>query len=511
MFSEESLQRTRSLLSPIAILIICGAQLLDVLSVTGLIFSTNEIVLKYNVTVQTASWVLSSYTLTYGSFILLGGKLGDYVGHRSIFMIGMSIFALSALICAAVENVYVLFVFRAVQGIGAALTIPTSFGMIAHNFEGRRQAIAFAIVGSIAAIGGIVGILVGGGFAETSIGYRGLMYLAFGLSAAFAFSIFFTVEETLVERHKISQLDYPGAFIVVSGMILVVFGFTSAPGNWNHAKFIAPLIIGLALIVVFGFYETYFAEQYFKVEPLIPHYVWKFRNLKPIAVMSPLNFSTLYVIMFVGTIQLMDLRGKSSIGAAVDFIAMGVAFGLACVVGGASFGRFSPRWFLTISPILLVISAVLMTRVNETNSYWQYYFPAMVLSGVGSALYMSTFVNTIANATPLNLQGLTSGICICAGQLGTAIAFAISTSELGNGSDLKNYQNVYYTILAYGGVSTIVSILFTKDLENKEIGQQSQKYEDKDKPVLPVVEDKNEEIKTPTGSIANTVHSEDDA
>jgi MFS family permease len=289
--------KIRRALKPVALLIFSGAQILDVVNMAGLIFSTTEIAHKYNIELSEATWIISAYSLTFGSFILFGGRMADYMGHRTMFTLGMMIVALCSLINALVQKVYVLFVFRAIQGLGAALSVPTSFALVAHTFTGRSQAIAFALVGSASAMGGVVGIMVGGGFTKTTIGYRGLMFLSLGLSSVFASAVYLVVEETPHERRQLRTIDYPGIFIVVSGMILVVFGFTSAPGNWKTAKVISTIIIGVILLAFFAIYETFYAQTWFKVEPILPRFVWKYANIPPIFVLAPLNFASLYVLL----------------------------------------------------------------------------------------------------------------------------------------------------------------------------------------------------------------------
>lgn len=289
--------RASSLTEPraiVSLIIFAGAQLLDVLNLTGLIFSTQSIAEKYDLHMEQASWVMSAYSLAFGSFILLGGRLGDFLGLKRVFMIGMSTMSFCSLIIALVENAYVMFAFRAIQGMGAAFTMPTSIGLVAHTFKSRAQAMALSLIGSAAAMGGIVGVLVGGPFTKTPIGYRGLMFLSFGLSTLFTISIYFVVSETAVHIEKAKRLDFGGTFIIVAGVIMVVFGFTSASEGWNRAQVIAPIIVGIALIAFFGVYEYCITEQLFGICPLIPKYVWYFPNLLSVFIITP---STMVVYM----------------------------------------------------------------------------------------------------------------------------------------------------------------------------------------------------------------------
>ncbi|ANB13477.1 Amf1p [Sugiyamaella lignohabitans] len=470
--SLKTINKIRIFLRPFSLIVFSGAQILDILNVTGLMFSTRTIAETYGVSIDTASWVISAYSLTYGSFILMGGRLADYVGHRLVFTVGMTLVALCCLVGAVSHNIYVLFVFRALQGVGAALTIPTSFALVAHTFTGRTQAIAFAIVGSCAAMGGIVGVLVGGGFAGTSIGYHGLLYLSFGLSCFFLFMPFFSVEETPTNKEKLNKLDWVGSIIIVCGVILVVFGFTSAPGRWKSARVIAPIIIGVLLIAFFAYYETFLAEKLFNFEPLLPRYAWSFQNLAVVFAMSPLVFANLFVVLFAGSNEMTGLMGLSPMHSAVNFISLGVSFIIACVIGGASYGKIPSKILLVAGPLLNIIAAALMAHIDN-HSYWRFLFPATIFISFGCGFFMATFINVVSNSAPLDHQGLVNGICQTGGQLGVAISLAIATSEMGDGLKASSFQATYYTLLAYSALAFLIGIIFIKS-DHPNVGQQAE-------------------------------------
>uniref|UniRef100_A0A060TF71 ARAD1D20680p n=1 Tax=Blastobotrys adeninivorans TaxID=409370 RepID=A0A060TF71_BLAAD len=475
------------LFGPLILLVMAGAQILDVLNMTGLIFSIPYISQKYNVPADEASWVISAYSLSFGSFILLGGRLGDFIGYKKVFLGGLLAMGICSLVMALAQNVYVLYVFRALQGVGAAFTIPTSTALVAYNFTGRAQAIAMACVGSAAAMGGIIGVIVGGAFTEVTIGYRGLMYLSFGLSILFMIAAFFLVKET---PHKgglssLKELDFLGTTIAVAGMILVVFGFTSAPGRWKSARVIAPIIIGVLIMLFFPIYEYKISKRVFKIEPLIPRYAWKFPNLKVIPILAPFNAACLYVTLFVGSEQLMSIRAESPMRAAVQFIPFGIGFALACVVGGAMYGRVSPKWMLTIGPIFDIVGAVLWSRVRDNQSFWRYIFTGSVMLSIGTGLFMSTFINAVVTSAPLDHQGVVAGLCMTAVQLGAAITLAIGTSEIGDTFHSSYYANAYYTLIAYAVVAGLLAFFFVKHYESNQTatysGAEAQRVHEKPK------------------------------
>ena len=472
--NETRLDRLRLKLAPVAIAIMGGAQIVDTVNISGFTFTTTEIAVKYGVTMSEADWVLSAYTLTFGSFMILGGKFGDVLGHRTVFMAGMAWFGACCLILAVVNNIYVLFVFRALQGVGAAFSLPPAFGMITHNYSGQLQAAAIAAVGVSASLGGTIGIFVGGGFAGTSSGYQGIMYLCLGISWFFAIAIFFCIPETPRRTDKLRKLDIIGSIILVAGMILVVFAFESATEGWSTARFIAPLIIGLVMMIFFPVYEAYIAERVFGYDPLVPAYVWKFKNLTAICTVAASQFAAVYVVFLTAVLQTENINGTSPIATSVKFIALTVSFGICAMFGGVTFGKFSVMYLIISSPIALIVGSVLFSRIAATSSYWRFFFPGDIFIAMGGGLSVSTIFNLATNSAPLDHQGLVSGMISATGQMGTSIGLSVATSIIGAGTTTKSYQNAYYSCLAYSCVYLAIGTFFIRS-HDKSVGVGMQK------------------------------------
>ena len=466
------LEELRSKLAPGAIAIMTGAQLIDTMSITGLMFNVQSIAFSYGISEEDASWVISAYSLALGSFQLLGGKLGDYLGHRFMFMFGMIWYGVCSIILATVKNVFVIYVFRALQGIGAALSVPSSYGLIIHNYSGQMQAIAISSVGSAASIGCSVGVLIGAKFAEMSIQYRGFMYLVMGIAWLLAFSIFFSIQETPSDRENLKRIDYIGTFILISGFVLIVFAFTSAPGRWSSARFIAPLIVGLFLLVIFYFFETYCANQYFNFHPLVPNYVWKFKNLIPIMVYLGALVMALNCCIYVVALESIDLRHQSPIRTAVQMLSLSVTFMIGAIIGGASFGRLNIKFMLIAAASLVIVGLGLYTRVRSDNGFWQTLFPAHILLSFGGGVGCAIGYNVAPNSTPLDHQGIVNALVNTAAQLSVAVGMGIATSELADGFELKGYQEVYYTFMAFMALALIVAIFFIQNPKGLQVGMQ---------------------------------------
>ena len=463
---QSALQWARTTLHPIAFFIYTGAQIMDVMSLTGVLLSTSAIAERYNVNESTASWVLSAYSLTFGSFMLLFGRLGDVTGHRSMFIGGMVFFAVCSAVAAGVNNLVVLIVFRALQGMGAAATVPTSFALIAITFEGPRQQLAIALVGTASAFGAVIGILVGGAFATTDIGFKGLLWMLCGLAALFALLSYIVIPPTPSNWNKFRKIDYYGTVMIVGGALLVVLGFTESPANgWRSAIVIAPIVVGVLLLISFFLFENYVAGPKLHLEPLIPNEIWSYHNYWQVFVISPFIFAAVFAMLLIGVEFLVVYRGTSYILTAVQMLPLAIAAGCLAVVGGLIYGKISPKIELIAGIVILFVPMVLWAQADNVSSYWRFIFPAQIVAALGAALYYTTFLNMAATGSPLHMQGLVQGSIQTVSQIGTAIGFSVATIEIGDPTQLDGYHRAFYTLLGYLGAGLIIGVIFLKGVK----------------------------------------------
>ncbi|GME75966.1 unnamed protein product [Ambrosiozyma monospora] len=239
---------------------------LDNLSVSGGITSTVSVQEAFNTTSTNATWVISAYALTLGSFILIFGKLADILGADNIFLFGTCIMSLFALICAVIEkSVIALIVFRAFQGIGASALVPSGIaltaGYFAHDFNVMQRANRLLSIALTGAFG--IGTLIGGAFALTNIGYKAFFYFVFALSFLCAITLTFTIIP--VPRHSqlhLSDLNYGGVFILVAGLLLIILGLTEGGHKWRQAAAYVTLPIGFLLVISVFLFETVYIRGY---------------------------------------------------------------------------------------------------------------------------------------------------------------------------------------------------------------------------------------------------------
>ncbi|GME73550.1 unnamed protein product [Ambrosiozyma monospora] len=239
---------------------------LDNLNVSGGISSTISIQKAFNTTSTNSTWVISSYALTLGSFILIFGKLADILGPHNIFLFGTCIMSLFSLICAVIDNsIIALIVFRALQGIGGSTLVPSCVALTAayfgHDLELMKLAnkcFLFALTGSF---GG--GMLIGGAFALTNLGYKSFFYFVFALSFTCSVLLFFLIIP--VSKHdqtRLRDLNYGGVLILVVGLLLIILGLTEGGHNWRQPAAYVTLPVGLLLVLSVFLFETVYIRRY---------------------------------------------------------------------------------------------------------------------------------------------------------------------------------------------------------------------------------------------------------
>ncbi|KAG4411699.1 hypothetical protein IFR04_015174 [Cadophora malorum] len=476
--------RLRARTRPLAFAVICGSLTLDSFNVTGLTYGQLNIAEHYDVRVTTASWCLSAYSLAFGSLLLLAGRAGDMYGHKRIY------------------NFVALCIFRALQGAAAACTVPTVYAMVGVGYKGQARELAVAALGVSSTTGAIIGSIVmyvpnnqygevvpeasinnlivldadqsrqvGGAFASTGLGYRGPMWLSFGISAVLCVLAFLLLEPTprdpSIEK---KPLDVIGAFLVTAGCAIVVYGFTEAPTGWSHAKVIAPIIIGVALLVLFFVYEQFIVWRLLpRVDPLIPTRVWTYSNLVPLTIQTGLLYGCFFLSVLNGSTFLLRVQERKPLISAVMWSPLIIGTLIFCILMGPFYNhRYMPaKWLLVIGPIITAAGVALFSRNDAETGYWQYTFSGAVVMSLGTAIFFIHYLNVAYAATSSEDQGLVSGIIQTSAQVSTALDLAIGSSFLSSETPkglLPEYRNSFYVAIAFGCAGAIVGLIWLKSI-----------------------------------------------
>lgn len=446
--------------------------MLDLFNVTSILVSIKYIHEYYNVSPALASWSLSAYAVTFSGFIAFAGRIGDIIGHDNQFIIGSFVFAIFSLICATVDHIYAFIVFRAFQGMAAATLIPSSYALVAHLFSGRQLDLALTTLSGMLCVSNAGGLIIGGAFLESEVKYRGITYSSFAISLVLSILAFFNFPKIDQNKDKLKSLDYIGSSILISGLLLIIVGFTEAGENWNTPRAYVTLPIGLIFVLVFFLYENYLSPKWLpSVHLLIPKPVWSIPNFLPLVFNSILNFAGFFGMIFISTSYALYVEDNSALIAGVKYLPFIITLLAFTVLMAGIYGMFSPKWVSTLGFIVGVGGLVLSTRVDYRvkNYYWKFSFTGQILLSAGSCLYFIHYLNMIITATPLKYQGIVSGIAQTFAQFGVALAFAVITSIVGDTTDRyqlhKRYINGTYFCLACYAAGTIILLFFVHDVK----------------------------------------------
>ncbi|KAH3680367.1 hypothetical protein WICPIJ_008307 [Wickerhamomyces pijperi] len=451
---------------------------LDLLNVSALLVATEYVTKHYEVTPAVASWTLSSYAIAFSGFIAFFGRTGDIVGHDLQFIVMNFLFSIASLLCAVVDNIYAYIVFRALQGLFAAGLIPTNYAITANMYEGKQLSTAIAILTAAMSISMGLGLIIGGAFLRTGLTIHGVGYVSFGVAMFVSIVAFFTfpVIKT-TSKDKLKDLDYIGSGILISGLLLIIVGFTEGGESWRSPKSYVTLVVGVALTGAFFLYEKFLCLRLNEsTHLLIPPEMWSIPNYAPLVINTVLDYAGLFGSMYINISYFLNMDHVSPLMSGVRFLPFIISLVAIPYVMTYTNGRVNQKWMCVTGFSVAFVGLILLTRVNQktANHYWKFSLTNQILTALGSCAYFVNYLNIIIHSAPLEIQGIATGIAQTFGQFGIALAFAVITSILGDFENLdvealdKKYENCAWFCVACYGAGVILLVFFVKDIKVKE-------------------------------------------
>lgn len=250
----------------------CGAQLMDNVFMTGVNIALPAIQKEFDVPNGDLQWLISAYTLTFGGFLLLSGVLADRYGRRLAFCAGMLVLSVWTLANALSTSFIQVAIFRALQGVGAAVTVPSAVGIISNYFATRDRTTALTIFAASGAVGFCLGLIFGG-FLTSSLGWRYIFYIPMCVTSSLGILGWFVLPKDRVDPLARPKLDFAGAGLSTAGLILLSFVLSSGGEyGWSKPFIIVLLVLSISMIALFAYVEK-------KVpNPVMPLSLWKLEN-----------------------------------------------------------------------------------------------------------------------------------------------------------------------------------------------------------------------------------------
>ena len=367
------------------------------------------------------SWVVNAYVLTFGGFLLLGGRMADLLGRRRIFISGLILFGLASLAGGLAQSDGWLIVARAAQGIGAALVSPAALSIVTTTFtEGSERNKALGVWGAVAGAGGAAGVLLGGVLTEY-LGWEWVLLVNTPIALVAAFLAPRLLAESRDERA--STFDVPGAVSVTAGLALLVYSLVNAEqAGWGSTETIVLLGGAIALLALFVVIEMRTAH------PLMPFSIFKLRTLRGANMVALLIAMSLFSMFFFISLYLQQVLGYSALEAGLAYLPLSVLIIVSAGVGSQLVTRIGFKPTLIAGTLFTAAGLLWFSQVSPGGSFVSdVLFPSM-LAAVGLGLSFVTFTIAGVAGTSNDDAGLASGILNTSQQVGGALGLAITAT-----------------------------------------------------------------------------------
>jgi len=410
------------------LILACLAQFMVILDVSVVNVALPSIRDALHFSEANLQWVVDAYTVTFGGFLLLGGRAADLIGRRRVFVAGLALFALTSLLAALASSEEMLIGARAAQGLGAAIIAPASLSILTNTFkEGAARNRAVGIWGAMGGIGGSAGVLLGGVLTD-ALSWRGIFFInvPIGLGAALLTQYYVAA---LRERAHERNFDLAGAVSATLGLLVLVLGIVRTDSiGWGSPQTIGTLAAGLVLLGVFLAFEGRFAG-----EPLMPLRIFASRSLSAANLIIFLTGAASFAMWFFLSLYLQQVQGYSPLKAGVTFLPMTLCIAAGSALVSRVVTRIGPKRLLIAGMALQAIGLLLLTNISAGGSYvTEVLGPSLlVAAGIGLAFVPAT-ISAVAGVAS-GEAGLASGIVntsrMVGGALGLAILAALATAR----------------------------------------------------------------------------------
>ncbi|WP_459750315.1 MFS transporter [Streptomyces sennicomposti] len=397
------------------LLVLSITQLMVTVDVTVVTIAYPHIQASLGIDPVQLQWVTTAYTVAFGGFLLLAGRAADLLGKRRIFLAGLTLFTLASALCAAGQSGWQLFAARGLQGLGAALVVPSSLALLTTTFaEGRERNRAMAIWGSVASLGAVTGYALGGVVTDT-LGWRWAFLLNVPIGVVcLVLTRRLAPEQRPPERQR---LDLAGAVTLTAGMILLILAVTSAKANGTGPALLVAAA-GVILLIVFTVVERR------QSAPLVRLGIFRNRNVVAGNVISVINAASPAAVIFFTSLYLQNILELSPWQAGLSFAPVTVLSAVLARQTGPLMNKVGPKALLVAGGISASIGALWLSRAPLDGSYAVDVLPGIILTSLGSVTAFAPSMIVSTSGVDPSEQGLASGLVSTSQQVGITLGLA---------------------------------------------------------------------------------------
>src|SRR4051812_49365476 len=412
----------------VLLLLLALAQLMVILDISAVNVVLPDLMQDLNIAGGDAGWAITSYSLVFGSLLLLGGRAADLLGRRRVFLAGLGVFTIASVASALATSEAVFFAARAGQGLGAAMLSPAALSIITTTFQGPDRAKALGVWGAVGGAGAAIGVLLGGTLTEL-VDWRAifLINLPVGIGVAVAAT---RVVPADVARPQWRGLDLRGAVIATASLGALVYALSqAADAGWTSLQTLGLGLAGLAGLSAFAALELRTPRPLLNVSRLGE------RGVGGGFVMMLAASAVLFGSFLLTSIYLQEVLGTGALETGLAFLPMAIIIGLGAHLGSHLVGHAGLRIAMAVAFALIAAGMLLLAGVDDHGSYLADVLPGMLVAGLGLGLALVSVALSVLTGAADDEAGMLSGLNTTGheigGSLGVAVLVTIATGAIG--------------------------------------------------------------------------------
>ena len=366
-------------------------------------------------------WVITAYSITFGGFLLLGGRAADLFGRRRIFMTSVAFFAGASLLCGLAQSELWMIIARGIQGLAAAFMTPTALSIVLTEFkEGPERNKALGVWSAVAASGAAVGVLLGGVLTEY-LGWRWNFFVNVPVGFLVVIAASYLLPHHLGESKKKIKLDQFGALTATGGLMSLVYALSRVPvSGWGSKSVLGFLALSALLLTIF------LRDEAKSDHPMLPLRLFRDRNVAGGNLIALIIACSMFAMFFFMTLYVQTILGFSPIKAGVSFLIIPFIIAIFAGIATQLVARVGYKPLLIVGPFLLGIGLLINANMLEVGGdYWHNVAPGLIVAGMGMGLSFVPLTLAATSGVAHEFSGLVSGVLNTAQQIGGAIGLAV--------------------------------------------------------------------------------------
>jgi EmrB/QacA subfamily drug resistance transporter len=439
----------RAPINRLLLLLLSLAQLMVILDISAVNVALPDLARDLGIAHEDIGWTITSYSLVFGSLLLLGGRAADLLGRRRMFLAGLGVFTIASLATALAGDAATLFAARAGQGLGAAMLSPAALSIITSSFHGADRARALGVWGAVGGAGAAIGVLLGGALTEL-LDWRAIFFINLPIGVLLAAGAAHVVPADAA-RPRWSGLDVRGALLATFGVGGLVYALSQAESaGWTSAQTLGVGAAALAMLALFAAVELRTATPLLQIERLTDRAVGG--GFLMMLAVSAVMFGS----FLLSSLYLQTVLGTGALATGLGFLPFAAVIGVGVHAAGHVIERFGVRVPMAAGFAIVAGGLLLLSRVSAGGSYFADVLPGMLVTGIGLGVVLVSVSVSVLTGAAEEESGMLSGLNTTGHEVGGSLGIAVLATIATGAGGIGDAFLVAAVVAGAGSVAALV-------------------------------------------------------